>query len=142
MAIIGCGEINKNILYPLYGGLSKLIAEFILLIKKPIFTKHPFILGIIAGFGMFLSIIPFIIVKLRLQEINNEKQRKWNKHLIYNDPNKTLKRKRFCQKYLLIFCASLLDFTQKFLSFAYASNIKDNYWVFDIIFISIFSRIN
>ena len=140
MAIISCGEIDKNILYPIFGGLSKLSAEFILLIKKPIFTEHPFILGIIAGFGMFLSIIPFIIVKIRLLENNNEKQRKRNKHLIYNDPNRTLKRK-FCKKFLLIFCASLLDFTQKFFSFAYAPYIKDNYWVFDIIFISIFSRI-
>jgi hypothetical protein len=140
MAIISCGEIDQNILYPIFGGLSKLSAEFILLIKKPIFTEHPFILGIIAGFGMFLSIIPFIIVKIRLLENNNEKQRKRNKHLIYNDPNRTLKRK-FCKKFLLIFCASLLDFTQKFFSFAYAPYIKDNYWLFDIIFISIFSRI-
>ena len=56
MSLIGFGEINKNILYPIIGGLSKLIAEFILFKKEPLFNDYPFILGLIAGFGMACEI--------------------------------------------------------------------------------------
>ena len=140
MSLISLGEINKNILYPIIGGLSKLIAEFILFIREPQFTKYPFILGAVAGFGMFLSIIPFIILKIKLRKENTEKQAK-NKLLIYNNPNDVFHRKIFCIKYLLIFCASLLDFSQKSLTFLFPEDIINNFWVFDILFITFFSRI-
>ena len=61
MSLISLGKINKNIFYPIIGGLSKLIAEFILFIREPIFSKYSFMLGLVSGIGMFLSIIPFII---------------------------------------------------------------------------------
>ena len=92
MSLISFGEINKNILYPIIGGLSKLIAEFILFKKQPLFTEYPFILGIIAGFGMFLSIIPFIILKIQSRRANAEKRTK-SKKLIYNNPNDVFKKK-------------------------------------------------
>ena len=140
MSLISFGEINKNILYPIIGGLSKLIAEFILFKKQPLFTEYPFILGIIAGFGMFLSIIPFIILKIKLRKENTEKQAN-DKLLIYNNPDDVFHRKVFCIKYLLIFCASLLDFSQKSLTFLFPAKIINNFWVFDILFITFFSRI-
>lgn len=140
MSLISLGEINKNILYPIIGGLSKLIAEFILFIKEPQFTKYPFILGAVTGFGMFLSIIPFIILKIKLRKENTEKQAN-DKLLIYNNPDDVFHRKVFCIKYLLIFCASLLDFSQKSLTFLFPAKIINNFWVFDILFITFFSRI-
>lgn len=140
MSLISLGEINKNILYPIIGGLSKLIAEFILFKTEPQFTKYSFILGAVTGFGMFLSIIPFIILKIKLRKEKTEKQAN-DKLLIYNNPDDVFHRKVFCIKYLLIFCASLLDFSQKSLTFLFPAKIINNFWVFDILFITFFSRI-
>ena len=140
MSLIGFGEINKNILYPIIGGLSKLIAEFILFKKEPLFNDYPFILGLIAGFGMFLSIFPFIILKIQLRRANAEKRTK-SKTLIYNNPDDVFKKKVCCIKYLLIFCVSLFDFSQKILTFLFTSYIINNFWIFDIFFITVFSMI-
>lgn len=140
MSLISFGEINKNILYPIIGGLSKLIAEFILFKKQPLFTEYPFILGVIAGFGMFLSIIPFIILKIQIRRANAEKQTK-SKKLIYNNPNDVFKKKICYIKYLLISGVSFLDFSQKILTFLFTSDIINNFWVFDIFFITLFSLI-
>ena len=140
MSLIGFGEINKNILYPIIGGLSKLIAEFILFKKEPLFNDYPFILGLIAGFGMFLSIFPFIILKIQLRRANAEKRTK-SKTLIYNNPDDVFKKKVCCIKYLLIFCVSLFDFSQKILTFLFTSKIINNFWIFDIFFITVFSMI-
>ena len=142
MAIISFGEINKNILYPIIGGLSKLVAEFILYVKEPYFNDHPFILGTLTGFGMFLSKIPFIILKINLRRINNnKKQKKGYNNFIYYNLNEALRDKIFCQKYLLILCASLFDFIQKTMSFAFLDDIINNVWIFDILFLVVFSRI-
>jgi hypothetical protein len=89
---------------------------------------------------MFLSIIPFIILKIKLLRANAEKRTK-DKSLIYNNPDDVFHKKVFCKKYLLIFCASLLDFSQKSLTFLFTSNIINNFWVFDILFITFFSQI-
>jgi len=140
MSLISFGEINKNILYPIIGGLSKLIAEFILFKKEPLFTEYPFILGVIAGFGMFLSIIPFIIFKIQLRRANAEKRAK-SKKLIYNNPNDVFKKKVCYIKYLLILSVSLFDFSQKILTFLFTSEIINNFWVLDIFFITVFSLI-
>lgn len=140
MSLISFGEINKNILYPIIGGLSKLIAEFILFKKQPLFTEYPFIIGVIAGFGMFLSIIPFIILKIQIRRANAEKQTK-SKKLIYNNPNDVFKKKICYIKYLLISGVSFLDFSQKILTFLFTSDIINNFWVFDIFFITLFSLI-
>ena len=140
MSLISFGEINKNILYPIIGGLSKLIAEFILFKKQPLFTEYPFILGIIAGFGMFLSIIPFIILKIQSRRANAEKRTK-SKKLIYNNRNDVFKKKMCCIKYLLILSVSLFDFSQKILTFLFISEIINNFWVLDIFLITVFSLI-
>ena len=140
MSLISLGKINKNLFYPIIGGLTKLIAEFILFIREPLFTKYTFILGLISGFGMFLSIIPFIILKINSRKANSEKLTK-NKTLIYNNPDDVFQKKVFWIKFLLIFCVSFLDFSQKLLTFLFTSNIINNFWVFDILFITIFSHI-
>ena len=142
--LISCGDINKNIIYVLIGGLGKIFAEVIYDVDREI-TKHPFYLGIASGLGMSLSLIPFLVFKKKskiqkdqLIFINNEKN-----SISYNDNNEKDKNKKKLkyQKYLLILASAFLDFAQKILSYVFIDNIDYNFWIFDMIFLSLFSYI-
>ena len=142
--LISCGDINKNIIYVLIGGLGKIFAEVIYDVDREI-TKHPFYLGIASGLGMSLSLIPFFVFKKKSKTqkdqlifINNEKN-----SISYNDNNEKDKNKKKLkyQKYLLILASAFLDFAQKILSYVFIDNIDYNFWIFDMIFLSLFSYI-
>jgi hypothetical protein len=142
--LISCGDINKNIIYVLLGGLGKIFAEVIYDVDREI-TKHPFYLGIASGLGMSLSLIPFFVFKKKSKTqkdqlifINNEKN-----SISYNDNNEKDKNKKKLkyQKYLLILASAFLDFCQKILSYVFIDNIDYNFWIFDMIFLSLFSYI-
>ena len=142
--LISCGDINKNIIYVLIGGLGKIFAEVIYDVDREI-TKHPFYLGIASGLGMSLSLIPFFVFKKKSKTqkdqlifINNEKN-----SISYNNNNKKDKNKKKLkyQKYLLILASAFLDFAQKILSYVFIDNIDYNFWIFDMIFLSLFSYI-
>ena len=142
--LISCGDINKNIIYVLIGGLGKIFAEVIYDVDREI-TKHPFYLGIASGLGMSLSLIPFLVFKKKskiqkdqLIFINNEKN-----SISYNDNNEKDKNKKKLkyQKYLLILASAFLDFAQKILTYVFIDNIDYNFWIFDMIFLSLFSYI-
>ena len=142
--LISCGDINKNIIYVLIGGLGKIFAEVIYDVDREI-TKHPFYLGIASGLGMSLSLIPFLVFKKKSKTqkdelifINNEKN-----SISYNDNNEKDKNKKKLkyQKYLLILASAFLDFAQKILTYVFIDNIDYNFWIFDMIFLSLFSYI-
>ena len=98
-------------------------------------AKQPFILGLNASLGLCLSFIPYLIFKKNYDYLE---QRKFSddEKLIYNVSDDIIYEKRENKHYpLLIF--SFCDFSQKFLSFIYRG--LDNFWVFDILFIMIFS---
>ena len=63
MAIISCGECN-NMIYLIIGSVSKFVLNFILYLfpDGAELNKHPFILGINAGIGMSLAIIPYLFI--------------------------------------------------------------------------------
>ena len=141
---ISCGDINKNIIYVLIGGLGKIFAEVIYDVDREI-TKHPFYLGIASGLGMSLSLIPFFIFKKKSKTqkdllifLNNEKN-----SISYNDNNEKDKNKKKLkyQKYLLILASAFLDFAQKLLTYVFIDDIDYNFWIFDMIFLSLFSYI-
>ena len=143
--LISCGDVNANILYAIIGGIFKLSAEIILYKSKSELTKHPIILALTASFGMSLSIIPyFILIRLSRRTINQEidqkrKKSRANISLIYNAPDDVLYEKIRLKKWIIIILSSLLDFIQKILSFVYAPQIKNNFWILNILFLSIFS---
>ena len=142
--LISCGDINKNILYAIIGGINKLSAELILYKSNSELNKHPIILALAAGFGMSLSIIPYFILKRQSRRTNSQEiEQKCKKShvniLIYNDPYEALNEKKRLKKWIMIILSSLLDFIQKILSFVYAPQIKNNFWIFNILFLSIFS---
>ena len=139
MAIISLGKINKKILFSIFGGLFKLLADYIVkYIKnehKIEYRTHPFIIGINAGLGLCISFIPFLIFK-RNYKFLYQNQITVNEQLIFNDSNDFFFAKSNKKHYSLLLFA-FCDFTQKLLSFIYDS--FDNFWIFDAPFILIFS---
>lgn len=140
---ITCGNINKNIIYIIIGGLSKFVADVILYESGIKITKdkqHPYLLGINSGLGMSLSLIPFIFIT-----IQSRRQKRKNalnlidKKLIIKDSYKVLFKKMRFKKYLLILLSSILDSSQKFLTHNFKAKIEQNFWIFDIVFICAFS---
>ena len=139
---IALGSINKLIAFPIIGGIFKFIAELLLFnVKSKIYT-HPFILGINSGLGMCLSFFPFIIEKIISKRLkkkdannNNNIQIKGIQIDLYSEKFKKIKK----FKYLLIFVSGAFDFLQKFITFYFVDNIENNFWTFDILFLSLFS---
>ena len=64
MAIIGLGECNKNMIYPFIGGINNLVVYTIIYFFSDSIKldNHPFLLGINAGLGMSLAIIPYLYI--------------------------------------------------------------------------------
>ena len=122
--LITFGTINKYITFIIIGGIFKLIANLLLFNAKSIIYNHPFIIGINSGLGLCLSVFPFMIEKSIGLQID-----------FYSEHSKKI---RFF-KYLLILASGALDFIQKFFIFFFLDNIKDNFWIFHILFFSLFS---
>ena len=139
MAFISCGKINKKIFYSIIGGILKFLFDFILKMMRDNndinLAKQPFMLGFNASLGLCLSFIPYLIFKKNYDYLKQRRVSEDEK-LIYNDSDDLIYEKRENKHYpLLIF--SFCDFFQKFLSFIYHG--LDNFWVFDTLFIMIFS---
>ena len=140
MAIISFGNINKKILYAIFGGIFKLLSDLLIdslrESNKIELRDHPFLLGINAGLGYCISFIPFLIFKRNYNYLN-QKSLDSDEKLIYNETEDYFfeKREKKIRQWLIIaFC----DFLQKLLSFIYEG--LNNFWMFDILFILIFSH--
>ena len=142
MPIIGFGDLSKYLFFPLIGGLSKCVANsFLHLLTDDIqLNKHPFILGINAGFGMCLSIIPIIYSKIKYKN-NQRKQTLIDKKELYKKVylDKYNEKKMGIRKFYVILLSSFLDFFQKLLVFLFSYSVENNVWIFNIVFFSIFS---
>ena len=138
MNFIKLGECNKKLLYPLLGGIFKIIVNIILYLvpDKAKINKHPFILGMNAGLGMSLAIIPFIY-SLKKLKINNIER--INPGKVVDDNNMSNDTKIKCEKYIIIILCSIFDFTQKILVFVFSKDITNNVWIFNIIFLNVFT---
>ena len=125
---ISLGDINKFLLFPFVGGMTKLLLELILDRTNSEFKSHPLIKGVNAGLGMSLSIIPFIIINIRTKSLNK-------KIIVLKGEKNKLEK----GKYILLLICSFLDFLQKYLSFNLIHDSNNNVWIFDLIFLSLFS---
>ena len=140
MSVISLGNINKYFIFALIGGISKSIAGTLLYIYQNDLKKYPFMLGSNSGLGMSLSIIPYIILNIKDRGIN-KKSITVNEKLVlsqkyYEDYNqKTIMLK----KYLILLLCAFLDFLQKILVFLFSNSINNNVWIFNIIFLNVFS---
>ena len=140
MAIISIGYINRKLLFTVFGGLFKFICNIILYHSDVKMRDHPCILGVNAGIGLSLSIIPFLYLnkkkKLSFNSDSNTNRKEWllnNENISYND--KSYRKK----KYLYIVFISLLDCAQKYLAFFYTNQFLRNFWIFDSFLLIIFS---
>jgi hypothetical protein len=140
MPLISLGDINIYIVYALIGGIGKCIAGTLLYIYKNDLKKFPFMLGANAGLGLTLSIIPHIFIKIKYRGINIQpraidKNLYLNKEYYKNYNEKSIK----INKFFIILLAAFLDFFQKLLVFLFSYSIDNNVWIFNIIFLNVFS---
>ena len=140
MRIITFGKIDKRFLIPVIGGIIKLIYRFLLNInpKYEILLNNPFILSVYTNIGMVLAFIPYIILKYRSKKINlniSENKPKLNIEFVHND---VLKKARI-KKYKLILLTTIFDFSQTLLILIFCMKCIYNLWIFEILFISLFS---
>ena len=140
MPLISLGNINIYIVYALIGGIGKCIAGTLLYIYKNDLKKFPFMLGANAGLGLTLSIIPHIFIKIKYRGINIQpraidKKLYLNKEYYKNYNEKSIK----INKFFIILLAAFLDFFQKLLVFLFSYSIDNNVWIFNIIFLNVFS---
>ena len=135
--IISCGEWNGNMIFLIVGGISKFVVNVILYLfpDKTALNNHPFILGINAGIGMSLAFIPYIILLKSSKKGNNKLND--NKYVdeLKNRNSPRIRR----EKYIILFLCAFLDFFQKCLVFMFSYSISNNIWIFNIVFLNLFT---
>ena len=145
------GHIDKYIIFALIAGIIKCFVSIMVYKFKDYakYNQHPLINGFNASIGMSLSIIPFIIVKIKShREIKNKNKitqtqslKETKKEISGGDLNyleKYDKKKLRTQKFLILLACAFLDFAQKFLRFFFQKSIIHNIWIFNICFIILF----
>ena len=143
MKFISFGKINKKFLIPLIGGIVTLLFKIPINLNPKIdnISQNPLILQIYISIGMALAFIPNIILINRSKKKNiNSKElqnkSKLNIDLIVNDD--IFKRTKY-NKFKLIAISSIFDFLQTLSLVFFCLNCVYNLWIFDIIFINLFS---
>ena len=149
MAIISLGKINIKIFIPIFGGLFRLVYKIILgyISKANILLKNPFLMAIYTSIGMILSFIPYLILKSQIKKeksninenLTSKKVTK-NKLAIKYEHYNIYKETRW-SKYKFIFIASILDCLQTLCGYIFCWKFVYNFWIFDIIIISLFSNL-
>ena len=147
MAIISFGKVNIKILVAIFGGLTRLIYKFVVALNPKFISvvNNPFLLSIYTEIGMILDFIPFIILQSRIREQKNNSIKKYTKKQMqehkllieyeYYDIYKSTK----WDKFKLILISTIFDFLQTLLIYIFCMECVYNLWIFDIIFISLFS---
>ena len=142
MSILSFGTINKKILFAVFGGIFKFICNIVLYHSKSKMNSHPCILGINAGIGLSLAIIPLIYIKMRSRSrnlIDSLSNITTKELLIFNDTNDFVYVTKVKTKIPFLFIIAFLDFSQKFLGFFFSSLYVENFWIFDSFILLLFS---
>ena len=147
MKCINFGDVNKRLLIPIFGGIIRLIYIFLFHQnpKYEIATKNPFILNIYTSVGMIFSFIPYLILKYRsktksISSNASQIQSKLNIAFIHSDLYEEIEIDQ-SKKYKLIICSSIFDFLQVLLLTIFCIYCNYNLWIFDILFMSLFSNL-
>lgn len=140
MSLIILGDLNKYIIFAILGGIAKCIAGTLLYIYKNELKKFPFMLGLNAGLGMSLSLIPGIYLKITNKGIIDKKAELKHKLMYDKEYYSNYNPKKIkIKKIIIILLSAFLDFLQKLLVFLFSDSINNNVWIFNIIFLNIFS---
>ena len=141
MKLITIGKIDKYIFYPIIGGIFKFLVKLFFSFENlTILTNHSLILSIASSLGMSLSFILILVYRNKdnnkLQTLNTNKT-KLHYELEYTDKYEDIIYDKF--KYILI--TSVIDFIITILLYEFCMDIGLNMWIFDILFIYLFSFI-
>lgn len=147
MAIISFGKVNKKILVAIFGGLARLIYKFVINLNPKFISVvyNPFLLSIYTEIGMILAFIPFLILKSRIREQKNNSITKYTKKqiqkhkLLIEYEHYDIYKSTKWDKFKLIIISTIFDFLQTLLIYIFCMYCVYNLWIFDIIFISLFS---
>ena len=139
MKLLSLGKCDKHLIYPLIGGVSNLIINIILQFfeNDVVLNKHAVMKGINAGLGMSLAIIPYIY-NIKILKKNKREKILFNIKLLQRSNKKNCLSIKF-EKYMILFLCAFLDFIQKILVFLFHFSIKGVTWVFNIIFLNVFT---
>ena len=134
---LGVGIIDKNILYMLIGGLFRFLVNYFL--DEKLLTSiidHSLVMNFASSLGLTLAFIPMLIYKIRNKEINCcNKTRNKKTDLVYNNLYEAV----IYGKYKWILLSSFIDFIESTVLDQFCAYCRVNMWIFDILFISIFS---
>ena len=139
MACISLGKIDKSLIVIIIGCVFCFLNR-LLNIWNPYIYKFPILTNICIAISRFLAVIPFIILKIKLKNINGiqEKEITNNKltELIYNDSkDELIIQVQDKWKYLLL--SAIVNIGET-ISFALSSPIKTNSWIWYILFATLF----
>ena len=144
---ISFGKLDKNILYPIAAGILKF--NFKIILPHTHLIDHPLILSVCSSFGMSFSLFLLLIYKWRSRSKLNRYKTDNNKNneptkkktleieLEYNNQYKELTT----DKFRFIFLSAILDFILTIMVYCFCINFKLNLWMFDILFICMFSHV-
>ena len=98
-------------------------------------VDHTLVMNFATSFGLMLSIIPMLIYKIRNKEVGCFSSRTPKYGLVYNN----LYEELIYGKYKWILLSSVTDFIQTIVIDKFCAYCPANMWIFEILFISIFS---
>ena len=130
MAFISLGKIDKNLIPILVGAIFSILNKLLIQYKDTKLFTYKIIPNIISVFSRTLTLIPYIILKIRSKR--NKKNEDKNKNsndieLIYID----IKQEVVSGKGRYIILSSILLFIQG-IFLLYSIEIKSNSWIWDI----------
>ena len=143
MKFISLGIINIKFLIPVLGGLFTLIFNVFIVYnpKNRIIDENPFLQSIFIALGMSLAFIPFLIIINKSKTANKIYNEQLIKSELYNklkDKKNVIKKTKY-KKYRFICYSAIFDFLETLLEALFSQYFVYNLWIFDIIFISLFS---
>ena len=138
--LVSMGQFDRNIFYPILGGIFNFIIKLLFSYDLTILTKHPIILSINSSLGMSLSFILLLSYKkkqIKDRILKKPKVKSHNIELEYRDQYKEIRNNKF--KYILL--SSFIDFIITILICSFCIGLGIKLWTLDILFIYIFSFI-
>ena len=138
--LISCGEINKNIIFPIIGGIFNFIA--IICETNSKFESYPIILSIASTSGMSLSFILLLIYNFKNKNHDNinkivedtEGLTKFKSEM--ETKYKNIKKNKFW----FILLLSILNFVITILFFYVCIEVQINLWYFYVYFLFSFLK--
>ena len=138
MKLISIGQLDKNIFYPILGGIFNFIIKLILNYNGlTSLFNHSLMFCINTSLGMSLSFILLIVYRKKPKpvELPIPKNKGHSIELEYTNQYEEIRY----HKFFYIILSSIIDFIITIITFHFYLKAKLNMWMLDILFIYLFS---